>query len=1482
MLHELVCLGDSLPDMPLMDAAFTQLVQDELTELGFARLECVGQGVYCAEKQGKPCLVCLPAAVQTLPAVGGLTLDQCRLVEERYPAHDVYFAALAVHRSTLCMVGPAAVRRGGVWPGSDAPYMAQFLPNEVRPYTDRFIALMGPAAWYIIRCDVLARACINRHLAEIRLPGQPARTLDLPPAVLLAADRHCPLTLLVYRTHAMEHPNNVVEVFLGLDGERYTLLEMQGASGEAAIELLEVSEWLVRLGSPAGGLFCVESLQGALGRKRMPEGSSYMWSLNMVAEKLVSVDAAQNAQHIFQQTGPCSVRTRLCGEITELRSMLLFHMQVRAATLHCRTPELDVVVTVYLGAGLLRADTPLRMGDVLCVEGDMLAEPRYIISPTRRWQAFSRSELSELQQRFSYARHRFEEVRPHSLACAVAEQAFVEAGWEMDFAPVEQIFSLSDESLLFIHKDMQLARVMVDCIVNGQPGRCTHAERVRSGRGLLPGKRSDEETIYLCTVALTYDASAQSYEVDFLSFEPECPDICRPVGVIPLYRDDTVRPDDLSAYLSQQLCISLHVNLWNEFSTYLRDHVKLYLLGEYGERDCLAFDKLDFLRQLHERVLPPWAEGDVQPVGYAPGKCSCLGYSEVDCVGFFRGNQPTHFLIMHIDDGFVESADMVLAECVSNYTLTDKIMGAGSDARRLVEEIAEHFPLFELSDFDSDDEAPRKPKPKPPINTLNAAAMYGQEEELQRMLAEIQQSSYDHGRELDVALAGAVMKGHTDCIEQLVRAGADVNAAVRARPMVMLAKKVQHLAFLVREGAEVDAVDRRGLTALMLRAGQNKVARVRELIGCGASLDRRDAWGRTALHHAADRRAWLCVELLLSAGADPNVGDLHGNTPLMYAVSRNDIRSLTALLNAGADASLRDCGGRTALHDADARQHGGALARMLFEYTATGGGATGALCVPEDAASGAWAADPDAVRDCPGATLPQVVAAAAARCGLALPSEDEMCACGQPVRAVWPPIPSEFAEAESASYIYLRHPDSPGLFYVAQRYAEHKYTSGCFYICAESAGSVTFAPAGAGRAWGAAQLRFKGATQPLPAACAEAAVRPRLLTSGGSYTGRLSLLAELAHIAAPGAEPHAPCSVPGSGHRIWLSGVVRSLGTQQLCGSRCVVAELDTASETLLSPVTVAAILTPSVLASMGRLPQVGDMICCLGVAFVRVCSACPNPLIWNTSPIVPEAEAFFRSLAPIAPGAATVGAVLVAAGMQVQVVSPHDDAPMALLATPTDPAEPQILLAVTTAVPPDAVATQHTPLPPLPPTTAALQQLYPSARLLHCHLELAPASTPHYYIPRPSVCTVTATLRQGLPHAFSDLLHCRFSIELVPDTESTYPLDDSEATQLFARALAAPSLVAEPWAELCSALHTELCYMDTETGRLIFGKENFRYSAPGLFGSHRASRVDTVVYSGRRYPCVVVPGDKQSRYILTVKHNRICLITRLAESEAE
>jgi len=221
-------------------------------------------------------------------------------------------------------------------------------------------------------------------------------------------------------------------------------------------------------------------------------------------------------------------------------------------------------------------------------------------------------------------------------------------------------------------------------------------------------------------------------------------------------------------------------------------------------------------------------------------------------------------------------------------------------------------------------------------------------------------------------LTHAASGGHTETVQVLLSVGADVNAVDKKGYSVLMVtgvepydRRVEVAKLLIEKGADVNYRNENGLTALAVAAqgysysrkmfidsGYKSVALVptefaRVLIGSGADVNAKDKWGQTALITAAFNGQAETARLLIENGADVNAhDDVVGYTVLMNLIggyaswmkrlsetekkglsksekldSENFVKGFEVvpteiadlLINAGADVNAQGKGGMTAL-----------------------------------------------------------------------------------------------------------------------------------------------------------------------------------------------------------------------------------------------------------------------------------------------------------------------------------------------------------------------------------------------------------------------------------------------------------------------------------------------------------------------------------------------------------------------------------------
>lgn len=118
---------------------------------------------------------------------------------------------------------------------------------------------------------------------------------------------------------------------------------------------------------------------------------------------------------------------------------------------------------------------------------------------------------------------------------------------------------------------------------------------------------------------------------------------------------------------------------------------------------------------------------------------------------------------------------------------------------------------------------------------------------------------------------------------------------------------------LLSNGADVNAKDNDGWTALMLASDSDHFEVVQALLANGADVNAKDRRGWTALMLASRTGSLDVAQALLAKGADVNAKTGDGTTALMLASAGGRLEIVRELLAKGADVDARDANGHTAI-----------------------------------------------------------------------------------------------------------------------------------------------------------------------------------------------------------------------------------------------------------------------------------------------------------------------------------------------------------------------------------------------------------------------------------------------------------------------------------------------------------------------------------------------------------------------------------------
>ena len=162
----------------------------------------------------------------------------------------------------------------------------------------------------------------------------------------------------------------------------------------------------------------------------------------------------------------------------------------------------------------------------------------------------------------------------------------------------------------------------------------------------------------------------------------------------------------------------------------------------------------------------------------------------------------------------------------------------------------------------------------------------------------------------DLRLIDAAKREDAATVSTLLSQGADVNATqgdgATALHWAAHRDDLTTATLLIEAGVSVDTANDLGVTPLMLACTNGSDAMVAKLLVGGANPNLRPAGRETALMTAAWTGTVAAVELLLTKGADVNATeDTRGQTALMWAASEGHPDVVRVLLENGADVHAR-------------------------------------------------------------------------------------------------------------------------------------------------------------------------------------------------------------------------------------------------------------------------------------------------------------------------------------------------------------------------------------------------------------------------------------------------------------------------------------------------------------------------------------------------------------------------------------------------
>ena len=166
-------------------------------------------------------------------------------------------------------------------------------------------------------------------------------------------------------------------------------------------------------------------------------------------------------------------------------------------------------------------------------------------------------------------------------------------------------------------------------------------------------------------------------------------------------------------------------------------------------------------------------------------------------------------------------------------------------------------------------------------------------------------------------LLSAASSGDTAAATRLLGEGADVDAKNNQGDTALLlavkSGKIDTARLLIEKGANLEAKNNVGETALIAACTSGHAEIAQLLVEKGAATDAGDDGGATPLMYAGLGGNTAIIDLLLLKGANINAQDDKGETPLMYAASAGSLDAVKLMLRKNANPATKDHNGQTAL-----------------------------------------------------------------------------------------------------------------------------------------------------------------------------------------------------------------------------------------------------------------------------------------------------------------------------------------------------------------------------------------------------------------------------------------------------------------------------------------------------------------------------------------------------------------------------------------
>lgn len=662
---------------------------------------------HCAQRGGKPCLILMPPPAPNPMELDGLGDTHCERAEKEFPEWDVYYSSVLLWGVNLVLFLPVKVRSGGEWLTNEIE-TEQFIPQSRREGGSNFLsAIMGGVHFFKAFNILMPYVAENgrpltfsiTNLFDHKEQGKPyvAVSCSPPPGWMLVLS-------------APENAKHIEVSHLAFyhDSAPFTELELTGKSKEYR------QYGIIQLLHQSGRELQAECLEATLFADALPTGRRYMWSLSMMA-----TDIAPSAREFVIREGPLyemekakyreehggeppadfgvNVTTKgmrainqehegeraaladCFGVVTALEEQAFSPLEIPGgkclrAQVRCMPDDDDFLLTLYLPPAVLTNYMP-KVGDSIMFCGTLCAAPDELCETGESWQ--DSGEVGAEQEERGRPMQAYQMMslfQEGSIGLGVAAAAFARAGWELEQAVRDDLFSRKYVPLSMKNQRGETALVFVDTVVDGHEPQLPYTEK----RGEIEQFVREEEDIHschFCRVHLDYKPEMDRYSVS-MEMEPECPGVENALlltasgfhGTESIMENGEIterrtRPEVLDEAMAARLFRdAMAKGEWAALAKWMREEMT-YRSHTVGKE---YYGKIDYLRYMAERI-DWWKENNAwQDFSFSTGTIPHDG-RERPCMALSYQGKITAVTVFDDYRGMIGHMENLPKECFSRY-----------------------------------------------------------------------------------------------------------------------------------------------------------------------------------------------------------------------------------------------------------------------------------------------------------------------------------------------------------------------------------------------------------------------------------------------------------------------------------------------------------------------------------------------------------------------------------------------------------------------------------------------------------------------------------------------------------------------------------------------------------------------------------------------------------------------------------------------